>query len=82
MKRPIDNFWQLKLDEVKEALEKNRFEVFVAGSAVDAKDLALNQIIPSLDIKTVSWGGVHVVCGHRLVSCINGSQGSGDHQHL
>lgn len=57
MKQPIDNYWQLKLHAVKEALEKNRFEVFFAETAADAKDLALNQIIPALDIKTVSWGG-------------------------
>lgn len=57
MKQPIANYWQLKLQAVKEALEKNRFEVFLADTAADAKDLALNRIIPALDVKTVSWGG-------------------------
>ncbi|MGM0394911.1 MAG: lactate utilization protein [Thermodesulfobacteriota bacterium] len=57
MKQPIDNYWQLKLQAVKDALEKNRFEVFVADTAADAGELALKQIIPGLDIKTVSWGG-------------------------
>jgi L-lactate utilization protein LutB len=57
MKQPIDNYWQLKLNAVKEALEKNRFEVFVADTAADAKDLALNRIIPALAVNTVSWGG-------------------------
>ena len=57
MKQPIDHFWQLKLQAVKETLEKNRFEVFLADTAAEAKDLALNQIIPALEVKTVSWGG-------------------------
>jgi hypothetical protein len=57
MKNPIDNYWGLKLEAVKEALEKNQFEVFISDTAAGAKDLALNQIIPSLDVKSVSWGG-------------------------
>lgn len=57
MKNPIDNYWHLKLEAVKEALEKNKFEVFISDTAAAAKDLALEQIIPALDVKSVSWGG-------------------------
>lgn len=57
MKDPINNFWQLKLENVKESLEKNNFDVFIARDAEDAKNTALEQIIPKLDIESVSWGG-------------------------
>ena len=57
MKTPIDDYWQLKLEAVKENLENNNFEVHIAGTAEDAKDLALTEIIPGLDAKSVSWGG-------------------------
>lgn len=57
MKNPIDNYWNLKLEAVKENLEKNNFEVFITQTADEAKNLALNEIIPELDVKTVSWGG-------------------------
>ena len=57
MKNPIDNYWNLKLEAVKENLEKNRFKVFIAQDAATAKDIAIKDIIPKLDIKTVSWGG-------------------------
>jgi L-lactate utilization protein LutB len=57
MKNPIDNYWNLKLEAVKENLENNNFEVFIADTGEAAKDIALNQIIPRLDIKSVSWGG-------------------------
>ncbi len=57
MKNPIDNYWNLKLEAVKESLESNNFEVFIAQHAEDAKDIAINDIIPKLNIKTVSWGG-------------------------
>ncbi len=57
MKNPIGNYWNLKLEMVKTKLEKNNFEVFLAETAEDAKDIALNDIIPGLDVKSVSWGG-------------------------
>jgi len=57
MKNPIDNYWNLKLETVKENLEQNRFKVFIAPNAKAAKEIAINDIIPELDIKTVSWGG-------------------------
>ena len=57
MKNPIDNYWNLKLESVKVNLEKNRFKVFIAPNAKAAKEIAINDIIPELDIKTVSWGG-------------------------
>ncbi|MCD4718271.1 MAG: lactate utilization protein [Desulfobacula sp.] len=57
MKNPIENYWNLKLESVKENLENNNFEVFIARNAKDAKEIAMNEIIPKLDIKSVSWGG-------------------------
>jgi len=57
MKNPIDNYWSLKLEAVKEKLEKNNFKVFTAPDAKAAKEIALNDIISKLDVKTVSWGG-------------------------
>ena len=57
MKNPIDNYWNLKLESVKENLENNNFEVFIAQTATAAKEIAINDILPRLDIKSVSWGG-------------------------
>ncbi|MCK4767149.1 MAG: lactate utilization protein [Desulfobacula sp.] len=57
MKNPVDNYWNLKLESVKENLENNNFEVFIAQDAKAAKEIAMNDIIPKLDIKSVSWGG-------------------------
>jgi len=35
MENPIDNFWKLKLENVKESLESNNFEVFIVDNSVD-----------------------------------------------
>ncbi len=57
MKNPIDNYWNLKLDQVKASLESNNFEVFIAENKEQAKEIALETIIPKLDVKSISWGG-------------------------
>lgn len=57
MKQPIDNYWQLRLQALKENLENNNFEVHIAKNKEEAKQIALTRIIPGLNAKTVSWGG-------------------------
>lgn len=57
MDKPIDNFWDLNLRELKQKLQKNGFDVYLAESAEDAKDVVLNDILPEIKPKTVSWGG-------------------------
>ncbi|MCG8550261.1 MAG: lactate utilization protein [Desulfobacterales bacterium] len=57
MTNPINNYWQLKLEAVKQRLEANKFDVYLADSAEKAKEIALGTIIPPLKAKSVSWGG-------------------------
>lgn len=57
MDRPIDVYWRKRLEELKEALEGNNFEVFIAETSVDAKRIVLDEILPKLQVKSVSWGG-------------------------
>lgn len=73
MKNPINNYWKLKLENVKENLENNKFKVFIAKDAKDAKNIALNDIIPKLDVKTVSWGGSMSFIATGLFHELNGN---------
>jgi L-lactate utilization protein LutB len=57
MDNPIANYWKFRLADLKEALEDNNFEVFIADNAVDAGHLVLEKILPKTGAKTVSWGG-------------------------
>ncbi len=57
MERPIDTFWKSRLADLKEALEANNFEVFVADDTAEAKTIVLEKIIPGTGAKSVSWGG-------------------------
>ncbi len=80
MKNPIDHYWRLKLESVKKNLENNNFDVFIADTAESAKELALNQIIPGLEVNSVSWGGsisfigtglFHALMAHKNLEIIN-----------
>ena len=57
MDKPIENYWKIRLANLKEALESNNFEVFVADGIKEAKDIVLEKIIPKTEAKSVSWGG-------------------------
>ncbi len=57
MDKPVENYWQKRLGEVKKALEENNFEVFLADNTADASKIVEEEILPRTGAKTVSWGG-------------------------
>jgi L-lactate utilization protein LutB len=56
MRNPVSNFWTSRLERCRQALEKNNFQAFVAGDAAQAKAIFHSQVLPGLEVKTVSWG--------------------------
>ena len=57
MEKPILNYWQLRLENLKKTLLSNNFEVFIAQNAREAGRMAMDKILPKLAPKTISWGG-------------------------
>jgi len=57
MNKPIENYWKTRLEDLKEVLDANNFETFVAGNTDEAKSIVLEKIIPETSPKSVSWGG-------------------------
>ncbi|MBF0376209.1 MAG: lactate utilization protein [Desulfamplus sp.] len=70
MKNPELNYWNHRLTKVKEELEDNNFEVFIVQNGQEAKETVLNQIIPSLEVKSISWGGSMTFIGTGLFHAI------------
>ena len=66
MKKPIENFWQIRLADVKTALEANNFEVYLAEKKEDVHKIVLEELISQLKPKTVSWGGSMTFTGSGL----------------
>jgi len=52
----MEKYWELRLKNCKDALEENNFSAFVAETPSDAKKIVIDQILPEMDIKSVSWG--------------------------
>jgi L-lactate utilization protein LutB len=57
MDKPIDNYWTLRLADLKVALESNNFDVFMADSQEAAIKTVLDELIPQLSPKTIAFGG-------------------------
>jgi L-lactate utilization protein LutC len=56
MASPIQKYWELRLQNCKDALEKNSFDARIAQTPADAKQIVIDQILPGIDVKSVSWG--------------------------
>ena len=56
MQKPIEQFWKIRLQNCKVALEKNNFEAHIAQTPADAGKIVIDRILPGLDVKSVSWG--------------------------
>ena len=57
MDAPQNRFWQLRLEEMRAALEKNNFEAHVVADGTAAKYLCLDRLIPAATPGSISWGG-------------------------
>jgi len=57
MDKPIDNYWNLRLADLKVALESNNFDVFMVGSEAAAYKIVLEDLIPQLSPRSIAFGG-------------------------
>lgn len=57
MDNPMDQYWQIRLADLKEMLESNNFEVFLVDNAAAAKKIVLEEIVPMAGAKSIAWGG-------------------------
>ena len=73
MDKPIENYWQKRLSNLKEALEENNFEVFIADNAAQANKIVQEEILSKINPKSVSWGGSMTFIATGLYSAIKDS---------
>ena len=57
MQDPVTHFWKLRLEAVKERLEKNNFEVHIATDQDAALSLVMETLLPKIAPVSISWGG-------------------------
>lgn len=52
----LKQFWELRLERCREALAANHFVAYAANDCREAKRIVLEEILPRIVPKTVSWG--------------------------
>ena len=57
MENPITHYWQQRLEHLKTVLEKNNFEVHLAARTEDVVRIVTDDILPSVNPASMSWGG-------------------------
>jgi L-lactate utilization protein LutB len=70
MDKPIENYWKIRLTEVRSALEANNFEVHLADTVEAARQVVLDRILPATGAKSVSWGGSVTVAATGLYAVL------------
>lgn len=72
MEKPIETYWNLRLAEVKSALEANHFEVYLANDIQEAKGIVETDILPKIAPKSISWGGSMTFMATGLYDVLKG----------
>jgi hypothetical protein len=67
---PVATYWRLRLDAVQAALERNNFEVRRVPDRAGAHRLVVEEILPELAPRTVSWGGSLTLASTGLVEAL------------
>ncbi len=49
-------YWEQRLDKCRKSLEENNFKSYLANNCKDAKRIVIEDILPEIEVKTVSWG--------------------------
>jgi L-lactate utilization protein LutB len=75
MENPVANYWKIRLADLKETLEKNNFEVFLAEDTAQAKKIVLEEIVPKIGPRSVSWGGSMTFMASGLYEALKGMAG-------
>ncbi len=66
MENPVDSYWNIRLNEVKQILEGNNFEVCIAPDAQSAATTVLEEILPKTGGRVISFGGSMTFTGSGL----------------
>ena len=57
MEQPLENYHKLRLADLKTALESNNFDVYLAENKQEACKTVMEDIMPKLNARSISWGG-------------------------
>ncbi len=56
MDNSIRTYWEQRFEKCKKSLESNNFRAYLANDRKDAKRIVMEDILPEIKAKSVSWG--------------------------
>ena len=56
MANPTDCYWDKRIEKCRKALVQNNFDVFRTDTIQEVKNVILNEILPQIACRIVSWG--------------------------
>ena len=74
MPEPIDMYWKIRLEDTKEQLEANNFEVSIAADLNEAKRIVLEKMIPEMNPKSLAYGGSMTVVNSGLYDALKSAK--------
>jgi L-lactate utilization protein LutB len=70
MDRTTEHYWETRLSHLKENLEANNFEVYLASDHGEAKRIVHEEILSKTGARRVSWGGSKTATDIGLVQAL------------
>jgi len=56
MNNYLETYWKLRLENCLKSLKNNNFGAYLADDCEDAKRIVVEEILPDIEVKSVSWG--------------------------
>ncbi len=66
MDKPLEHYWSIRLDDLKNSLESNNFQVYLADDSAAAHRIVMEEILPASGARSVGWGGSLTAVGTGL----------------
>jgi len=66
MDKPLENYWTIRMAELRKALEGNNFEVHLAADPAAAHAIVMDEILPKTGARSVGFGGSLTAVGTGL----------------
>ncbi|TVR00116.1 MAG: lactate utilization protein [Desulfovibrionales bacterium] len=66
----LTKFWSKRLHKAQEELEGNNFETYLVDTLPQAKEVALNVILPALKPRQVAWGGSGTIAASGILETL------------
>ena len=75
MSTPLEQYWNLRLENARKHLVRNRFAATVVPSLADAADLVMTALLPASGAQSVAFGGSMTVVASGLVDRLKATSG-------